>query len=142
MRFRPNDDVQRFAAGKIRPVLGGVFDERLQEQFGHGSFQAIVGDGEIQLHAIAIAPGENIGKNAGVGQLLAERHQVVGIQRVVNELAELEDQIGGGVGIAHGLHAFAMDEVQRVENKMRVDLGLQRPQPHIAHHLHLLLQFL
>ena len=137
-----HNNMQRFPMRKVRAVLGGVLDQRLKEQLGHHGVKAVRRDFDGNLNAVAIAPAENIRENFRIGNLLLEGDEMVGIERVMNQFAEFENQIGRGIAISERLHAFAMDEVERVENKMRVNLRLQRPEPHVAEHLHLRLQLL
>ena len=131
--FAPGGDRNLAALAPRRdPVLDRVFHERLQQ---HGRNREVKHSWfDIEPHPQALLvphllEGEIVVHGA---QLVLEGHRLklARLQRVAQQIGELGDGLAGPVGV---LVNQPTQRVERIEDEMRIDLRLERPQFRLFH---------
>ena len=111
-------------------MLDRVLDERLQDQPRHFGVERLGIDLELDRQAILEARLLDLEVLLQELQLLLQRDagRAGAIERQAQQIAQAADHAIGGVGIR--VHE-RRDRVQRVEQEMRLQLGLERAQPRL-----------
>ena len=109
-------------------VLDRILDERLQNQPRHFGVERLGIDVEPDRQAILEARLLDLEVLLQELQLLLQRdaRRARAVERQAEQIAQAADHAIGAVGI--GVHE-RRDRVQRVEEKVRLQLGLERAQP-------------
>ncbi len=122
-------DLHQPVAGLRRhPMLDRVLHQRLQDQPRHFGVERLRVDVEAHRQPILEPRLLDLEIFLQELQLLLQRHagRAGSIERDAQQIAQPADHPIGGVGVGVDERR---DRVQRVEQEMRVQLGLERPQP-------------
>jgi len=125
--MKTDTDGQVYAAVGPPAVPHRVFYQRLEDQAGHGHAQGLRGDLAGDAQPLAEAGPLNLQIAVQERQFLFHRHQppLAAGQHVAKHLGQsLDRRFGPGrIGVSQ-----CRDGIERVEEKMRVDLGFERRQ--------------
>ena len=103
----------------------GIFDQRLNQQRRHANRSDIGRDIAFDADAIARSRALQFQVRCDRGEFLAQRRhpRAAGAQRISEHACQLQDQLLGALGL---YRRRFRDHIERIEQKMMIELAAQR----------------